>query len=105
MTRLATYIILSSKTLDSNQLWGAAHAGKRLNVGIVMYSEEKIALGTSDLIAGAGYMIELNWECSNAFSRSGSLIVCAGIIFGYLDLKGGQGRNRTTDTGIFSIQG
>ena len=51
-----------------------------------MYKDEKIALVLSVSIALAGFIIELIWECSNGFSRSGSLIICVGIYFGYIDL-------------------
>ena len=52
-----------------------------------MYSEEKISIGFSVFIAIAGLLVDLAWKCTNGFSRSGSLIVCVGIISGSLILK------------------
>jgi len=53
-----------------------------------MSKEETVVIVAAIIIAIFGVIIVLVWGGStNAFSRSGSLIVCIGIMFGALDIR------------------
>ncbi len=54
---------------------------------IIMHKEEIFILISSLIILSIGYWIQISVEDSNAFSRSGALIVSLGIFFGYLDFR------------------
>ena len=51
------------------------------------YSEEKLAIGAAIIFAAFGLIAEFIWLWPDFFSRSGALIVCVGIFFGYLEIN------------------